>query len=332
MKKMTWCVLAVLLASILITGSTAFAAKGDKEFGRIKLTSGPLGSGWYPFSVSLSEIWMDKMDILISIVEGSGLGNIKRINNKNMSMPIGMAYTTNFMAAFDGAPPFKKKYENLRLVAALYPTWTTIAVREDSGISRLEDIFDKRIAPGGPTFSSTDDFRRILNFYGKDFDDIKKAGGQVSYGSYSDSANLIRDGIADVMVAHGAPEVVALSEIDRNHHIKLLEVPDEVLDSLKGFAYRKEPIPANTYSKQDKPVPTMMFYTCLAAHKNVPEELIYQLTKNMWDEDNLKRLRKEQNRAKGMKLETATGGFEDIDVARIHPGALRFYKEKGIIK
>jgi len=69
---------------------------------------------------------------------------------------------------------------------------------------------------------------------------------------------------------------------------------------------------------------TFGFYFPIIVNKDMPEELAYRITKVIWD--NLKEVQSIGAFGKGIKLETA---FQGMTVP-IHPGAARYYKEKGI--
>lgn len=325
--------LGTIIAVTLVFNLSPVVYAKSVDLDDFVFTSGPQGSGWYPFSISVSEIWMDQIDGLrVSIVEGAGMTNVERVDSGEES-PIGIAYIPDCMAALKGDKPFDKKYENIRFITAMYPSWTTVAVSAASDVTSIEEIFSKHITPGDTNYASTNDFKRLLKYYDKDIEDVKEAGGNVSYGTYSDGANLLRDGIADVQIAHGAPEVVALSEIDAMNPIRILDLPDDFITEMKARGYVKGNIPAGTYRKQDKDVQTLKFYTCLIAHKDVPEKTVYELTKLLWDDDNLERLREEQGkRAKMMKIKNALGGVEKRDIDLFHSGARKYFNEVGVIK
>jgi TRAP transporter TAXI family solute receptor len=85
-------------------------------------------------------------------------------------------------------------------------------------------------------------------------------------------------------------------------------------------------IPANSYQRQTDPVKTIAIYSGLLVRNDVPEDLVYQMTKVLYEE----RATIAQGHAAGksIKLETATDGI----AVRFHPGAQKYLKEKGILK
>jgi TRAP transporter TAXI family solute receptor len=102
-------------------------------------------------------------------------------------------------------------------------------------------------------------------------------------------------------------------------------VPPEVVEKI-GAPYRAVTIPAGTYEGQDKDVQTAAVGNMLITTSEVSDELAYQMTKALFE--NLDRLVAAHAAAKGIKLEDALKGMP----VPLHPGAERYYREKGILK
>ncbi|MNC44073.1 hypothetical protein D3C75_929680 [compost metagenome] len=84
-------------------------------------------------------------------------------------------------------------------------------------------------------------------------------------------------------------------------------------------------IPANTYDGQPDAVPTVAITNILVTRADVTDEVAYQMTKLLFE--NLTRLGNSHSAAKDIKLETAA---KNLPIA-LHPGAERYYKEKGAL-
>lgn len=340
-KKMFFVVIALLLVAALAAGCGGGGTEtkggdsaGSSEGSPMRAThaSGPIGSGWYPISVLITDIWMENMEGLnVSVIEGAGVSNLK-IVNEGVDAVTGLTFASDFADAIQGRGVFKdNKQENLMALGAIYPTLWNVAVLESSGINSIEEIFNKHINPGDPGFSSELATQRILEAYGKTYEDVKKAGGKISFGSYTDGANMMKDGVLDVVVAGGAPNVNALSEADSTKPIKLLPIPEDAMKRIldKGYGYSAMAIPAGTYKNQKEDVPCLATVGLIIVNKKLDEEYVYNMTKALWE--NLDKIAKEQpERAKWMSKEKA---YNDVpDPSTIHPGALKYYKEIGVAK
>ena len=86
-------------------------------------------------------------------------------------------------------------------------------------------------------------------------------------------------------------------------------------------------IPAGVYESIDYDVPTVAVNGQLVTSINQPEELIYQITKAMWNKNTRKLLDKGHAKGKAIRVETALKGV----LIPLHPGAERYYKEIGMI-
>jgi TRAP transporter TAXI family solute receptor len=102
-------------------------------------------------------------------------------------------------------------------------------------------------------------------------------------------------------------------------------VPKEVVDKI-GPPFISAIIPANTYKGQDKDDPTAAVVNYLVTSSAVSDDLAYQMTKLVYE--SLPDLEAAHSAAKGIKLENAALGSP----VPMHPGAIRYFKEKGLIK
>jgi hypothetical protein len=115
-------------------------------------------------------------------------------------------------------------------------------------------------------------------------------------------------------------------DIDTNPGVRFLEFEPEMIDKLckmiPGFV--PVTIPAGSYRNLTKDYPTIGVYFQHYTHKDIPEDLIYKITKAFWD--NEKEFQVLGPWGKMIKLETALRGVN----IPVHPGAARFYREKGL--
>jgi TRAP transporter TAXI family solute receptor len=103
----------------------------------------------------------------------------------------------------------------------------------------------------------------------------------------------------------------------------VVEVPAAVVDKA-GPPFVKVSIPANTYTGQTAAVPAAAVVNYLATHEGMKEETVYQMTKAIFE--NLPDLAAAHAAARSIKLENALDGMP----LPLHPGAARYFKEKGL--
>ena len=125
--------------------------------------------------------------------------------------------------------------------------------------------------------------------------------------------------IGDYVLTGGALLFSALTDI------VVVAVPKAVVDKI-GPPFVSVNIPANTYTGQDKDVPTAAVVNYLVTSSAVSDDLAYQMTRLVFE--SLPELGNAHAAGKEIKLEAAAGGSP----VPLHPGAIRYYKEKGLIK
>jgi TRAP transporter TAXI family solute receptor len=310
-------------------GSEEAKPKAPVKF--LKIASGPMGSGWYPITTLISEIYMDEFDGLnVSQLEGGSVSNLRTLE-KGEDAQFSINYTSDFADAMNGRGNFEKPLENVAAIGALYPAFQTVATLADNqDINKVEDIVSKHVFIGPKGGGSIVGFWRVMEEYGITEETFNQNGGKISYGNYSDGASMLKDGIVDVFFGGGAPGVVSLKEIEVTKKIKVIPIDQEVLDRVKnkGYGMSGAMLPANTYDGQTEEVPLWTLESMLTVRKDFDEEFVYNMTKFFWE--NLNRFEEQlPTRAVYMTYDTVLSGLEE---SQLHPGALKFYKEVGAIK
>jgi len=213
-----------------------------------------------------------------------------------------------------------------RLIAIGHTSDTHWIVRKDSPIKSCYD-FKGKVIGVGPAGSAT------LNIYSKKhlaagwgitFKDIKP-----KYIAFHEITRGIRDNTIDAgIIAAGYP-IAAIMELARDVPIRLLETDAQALKRLRAKYPNVTPlvIPAGTYKGIDKDVHTYTLPQMWICRADLPEELVYQIIKAVYDHND------ERNAihpmAKKYTIENAFKGSRSVPVG-YHPGAIRYYKEKGI--
>ena len=296
----------------------------------LRIGSGPMGSGWFPITTVMSEVYMDEFGGLnASQLEGGSTANLKSLDVGDVE--IGLNYTSDFADAIVGEGSFDKPLKTVTGIASLYPVYQTIAtLKKKDDINKIEDIVDKHIFLGPKDGGGPVAFWKMMDEYGIDEKTIKAAGGKISYGSYNDGASMMADGNVDVFLGGGGPAIAALQEIEMTNELKIIPIDQDKLESIneKGFGIAYDNLPAGTYKGQDEDVPTYTMVAMLTAQKDLDEEYVYNLTKVFWE--NMDSFEAQiPERAKYFTLETVLDG---IDPETLHPGAKKYYEEQGVLK
>ncbi len=215
---------------------------------------------------------------------------------------------------------FKAKLDKLRLIAGIYSNYVQIVASAESGIKTLADLKGKRISVGAPKSGTELNARAILGAAGLTYGDFAK----VEYLAFAESVDLMKNRQIDVTLQSAGLGVGSIKDLAASIAITVVPVPAEIVAKVGDAAYQPGEIPAGTYTGQDAAVPTASIRNLLVSHADVADDLAYGMTKALFD--NLDALVAAHAAAKGIKLEASAAKGP----MPLHPGALRFFKEKGL--
>ncbi|MGY4483253.1 TRAP transporter TAXI family solute receptor [Bradyrhizobium sp. LM3.2] len=226
-------------------------------------------------------------------------------------------------AAWDGEEEagFKTKLDKLRTIGAIYPNYIQIVATAESGIKTLADLKGKSLSVGAPKSGTELNSRAILAAAGMSYKDL----GKVEYLPFAESVDLMKNRQLGATLQSAGLGVASLKDLSTSSPITVVSVPKETVDKI-GLPFIAATIPANTYTGQDKDVPTAAVVNYLVTSAAVSDDLAYQMTKLVYE--SLPELANAHAAGKEIKLETAASGSP----VPLHPGAIRYYKEKGLIK
>ncbi|HDR16734.1 MAG TPA: TAXI family TRAP transporter solute-binding subunit [Desulfobacteraceae bacterium] len=216
--------------------------------------------------------------------------------------------------------------DKIRLVAVGHTSDTHWIVRKNSPIQSISDFKGKTIGVG-PAGSATLNIyskKHLETGWGLTFDDFSP-----KYLSFSEVTRGIRDNTIDAgIIAAGAP-LASVMELARDIPIRLIETEPDVLKRLREAYSNVVPlvIPAGTYQGIDKDVHTYTLPQMWLCRTDLDEDLVYQIIKAVYEHE------EEKNAihplARMYTLENAFRGTPGVPVG-FHPGAIKYYKEKGI--
>jgi len=265
------------------------------------------------------------IDISTSNGPGGGVGNCKAVNGGRADL--GWSYTHTAYNAYSARGKFKKKNTNLRHLMSLYPGVFQIAVPKKSNIKSVSDLKDKRIVPGKIGFTGTVIAELVLKTFGITFDSIKKNGGSVSYVGYSDAAALMKDGHSDCYMAVTSCPQSTIIDLNFRPGIRLLPIDPANMKKILAMepGLMETVIPKDAYKGLPGDIPAVGTVTCIIISKDVPDDLAYNIVKTLYA--NWPELAKVKKKAiENSKPEKALAGAG----IPVHPGAMKYYKEKGI--
>jgi TRAP transporter TAXI family solute receptor len=231
--------------------------------------------------------------------------------------------------AWNGVGPWSEKgpQTQLRSVFALYPEALTLIAAEGSGIGSSRDLRGKRVNIGAPGSGQYEFALQALRAVGTDF------AGQITITTYqsNEAPDLLEQGRIDAyfyMVGHPNMNVreATMSKIKK---VRICEVAGPGIDTMLRDEpyYVRTVIPMRFYPQavNQGDVLTLGVKATLVTSASVPDEVVYKLTKEIFENlDQFKRLVAAQWQL------TKKGMLEGL-TAPIHPGAMKYYKEAGLM-
>lgn len=238
----------------------------------------------------------------------------------------GFAQSDTAYWAFTGTGTMEGKpaAEDLRAIAALFPEHIHLVTLADSGINSVADLEGKRVSLDEPGSGTYVDAKLILESFGLGVDKVTAEALKPNA-----AGDALRNGQIDAFFFVGGYPTGAIVELASAVKIKLVPISGEGADALTkkyGF-FSASDIPANAYEGVGDTATVAVGAQWITSAKE-SDDLIYNITKALWNDKTRHLLDTGHAKGKSITLETALDGIG----IPLHPGAERFYKEAGLIK
>ena len=309
--------LSAVLAAFLLTISTSQSA----EF--INILTGGTSGVYYPLGSALTKIYGDNIKdskVQVQVTKASVENLVLLQEGKG---EIAFVLGDSAKDAWDGKEDagFKTKLDKLRIIGAIYPNYIQIVASKDSKIKTLADLKGKGLSVGAAKSGTELNSRAILSAAGLSYKDL----GKVEYLPFAESIELIKNRQLDATLQSAGLGVASLKDLANSLDVTVVSVPDAVVKKM-GAPFMSGKIPANTYKGQAEDVSTAAVVNYLVTRKDVSDATAYQMTKLFYE--NLPALVAAHSAAKDINLKDAAKN----PPLPLHPGAIKYYKEKGLIK
>ncbi len=316
--------IAIITICAMLFGLTACGGGGDsKDTGSTNtnyvFASGGTSGTYYPLAGAIASEVNKQVGVNITVQStGASKENVMLLSKKEADYAIIQNDVLDY--AYNGTGIFTEKVSGFSTVASIYAEVCQIVVASDSGIQTVADLKGKRVSIGDAGRGVEQNGLQILAAHGLSTDDIV-----VSRLSFKESGNAFKDGQIDAFfVTSGVPNT-AITELAVTRSLKLLDiVGDQAAALMKDYPfYTAVTIPKDVYNTEAD-ITTLGVRALIVCRSDLSEDEVYKFTKAVYE--NLESLGQAHAKAKEFKLEEATSGV----TVPLHPGAEKFYKEKGI--
>lgn len=304
------------------TGSDASAGKERVVFG-----GGPAGGTFQVVANAIQVYKPVKETANFSVKAQSSAGSVENLRKTNAGkQQMSVVYSGHVWLGGEGQMKNDpKKYENVMAVAWLYGAPAQLVVRADSGIKSAKDLVGKKVGVGNAgsgAFANCELFFSHLGIWDK----IKRNAM-----GYNDAAAAFGNKQLDAFWLFTAFPSGAVIMAAQTNKIDLIDLGADAEASgfFKGYPYfGKMTVPGGTYKGVDHDAPSFQDSALWVANKDVPADVVYDLLSIIYTDEGLAHMREQKKTFKHMSLET---GATNI-VTPFHPGAEKFWKEKGMLK
>ena len=283
----------------------AAPAPGDQVF---SLVTASLGGTYYIVGSGLAEVLSQNVDGLTvnNVVSQGSTANAIKVGTGESELGITNYYSG--LRALEGTEPFDQSYDIMGICTLQYSIiqFNSLA---NQNITKMTDLKGKRVSIGPAGGGGALIFEEILPYWDMNMDDMN-----VSYMSYADGGEALTDG-----------RIEAISTVAVTNPINIISMDPEVLEKISEDLpyYDAAVIPGGTYAGLDEDITSLGVQDILVCRSDMDEETVYQITKAIYE--HLEYLHSIHASLAGMDFE----GYKD-SLVPLHPGAKRFYEEKGL--
>jgi hypothetical protein len=316
--------LSALLALGIGHWALTVSCGGGERVQYLSVATGPTGGVYYAYGGGLAKIYSEHLPGVQVTAEATAasVDNLKLIRDRQADVAFTLADTLADAAHGSGA--FAGAAVPVRSIASLYLNYVHLVTLEGAGLRALDGLRGRNVSTGQPGSGTEVTALRILRASGLDPDrDLRRQALNPSQ-----SADALRDGKLDAFFWSGGLPTPALQDLAHSPGVRMRLLPNAgvipALVAAHGPLYTRLEIPAGSYPGVERPVPVVGVANLLVVREDMPEALAYRLTRVLFErQPELAAIHPE---ARKLSLDSATKGSP----IEFHPGAQRYYREKGV--
>ena len=311
---------AAAFALPMVSADMALAAK------RLVFGGGPAGGTFQVVANAIQTYGPIKKLDGIKIKAQSSAGSVENLRKVNKGRShFGVVYSGHVFQGRNGMlKNDANKYEDVMAVAFLYGAPAQLVVRKGSGIKSVKDLEGKRVGVGNAgsgAFANCELFFSHLGMWDKV---ERNAMG------YNDAAQAFGNNQLDAFWLFTAFPSGAVIMAAQTNDIELVDLAKDAAES--GFFdkypyFAKLAVPAGTYKGVDTDAPSFQDAALWVANAKVDADTVYTVLSTIYTDEGLAHMKAQKKTFKNMSIQTGPTGI----VTPMHPGAEKFWKEKGVI-
>jgi len=308
------------LSMVLALPSVSYAAK------RIVFGGGPAG-GTFQVVANAVQVYGPVKDIKeFKVKAQSSAGSVENLRKVNKGKShFGVVYSGHVYLGRNGKlKNDPKKYENVLVVSYLYGAPAQLVTSKGSGINSVKDLVGKKVGVGNAGSGAFANCELFFSHMGV-WDKIERNAM-----GYNDAAAAFGNNQLDAFWLFTAFPSGAVIMAAQTNDIALVNLGKDAEESdfFKDYPYfSKLAVPAGTYKGVDEESPSFQDSALWVANAKVSDDIVYKMLSTIYTDEGLAHMRAQKKTFKEMAIKTGINGI----VTPLHPGAEKFWKEKGLL-
>jgi TRAP transporter TAXI family solute receptor len=307
---------------LLIAAAFAWPSAGFAQT-MLQMPTGGVTGSYYMIGAPMAK-FINEHSKLIRVTPNTSGGSVENQRRvESGAAQLGMTSQDLMYAGWRGEKPFDKPMRNFRVIGIVTPVLANhVITLASSNIKTAADLKGKIFAIGAPGSMAADQMNLFLEHAGfKGTLDSRMLPHQ-------DYPSMLLDGKVQVINRAGSVPAAVVEEIAAQKPIALVDFGPELEKSgfLKKYSfYQKVVVKGGTYKGETRDITLFGAAGYLIAHKDVPDAVVYEFTKLAYSEDAIRQINMAFAGANVNRRDPLAG-----NIAPVHPGAAKFWKEIGI--
>jgi uncharacterized protein len=321
----------VLLLAVSLGFAAGVGAQAKQEKLSFSIVTGGTGGVWYPLGGAIGGVIGKHVPNTEATSEATtaAIDNMKLLGAGKAGMAF--AYDYHIGWANEGKVPGIPRKHNIRLVMGFYEQPLHIVTKEGTGVTSVMQIKGKRVSVGAPNSGTEEQADYVLKALGidwnKDFKKEKLGAGE--------SVSALKDGKIDAFFWSGAVPTASVIDMASTPGAKMVLLPvggetaARIMKANPGV-FHKTVFPKGCYAGVDRDIEAIAITAVLQAMDTFPADRIYQILNAIFD--NKAELAAVWKGAAALTPQKAVGLVTPDALKYLHPGARKFFTEKGVLK
>lgn len=323
--------LTMLFLAVSLGIAAGVSAQPKQEKFSFSIATGGTGGVWYPLGGAIGGV----IGKYVSNTEATSEATTAAIDNMKLLVAgkAGMAFAYDYHVGWanEGKAPGIPGAQKIRLVMGFYEQPLHIVTTAGTGITSVMQLKGKRVSVGAPNSGTEEQADYVLKALGIDWNkDFKKE----KLGA-SESVAALKDGKIDAFFWSGAVPTASIIDLASTPGLKMVllpvggEVATKIMSSIP-VAFHRTVFPKGCYAGVDHDIEAIAITAVLQAMDTFPEDRLHQILKAIFD--NKAELAAVWKGAAALTPQKAVGQVTPDALKYLHPGARKFFTEKGVLK